>query len=119
MKKGITVETMSTEQEKITLGLDLGDKTSSFCILDSNGQIESEGVVAPTADKLRSWASRLPTCVIALEAVVHPMWVSRLLKNSDIKRLWLTRAIWPTSPPAPTRAIGRTQSRWRAWHVRT
>jgi len=32
----------------ITIGLDLGDKTSRYCVLAENGEVEAEGSVATT-----------------------------------------------------------------------
>ena len=32
----------------ITIGVDLGDKSSRYCVLDENGQVQAEGSVAAT-----------------------------------------------------------------------
>ena len=32
----------------ITMGVDLGDKTSRYCVLDEDGQVQAEGSVATT-----------------------------------------------------------------------
>jgi transposase len=53
---------------KLTLGLDLGDHWSCYCVLDEAGKIILEQKVAMT-----------PRSLIALETGTHSPWVSRLL----------------------------------------
>lgn len=63
----------------ITIGLDLGDKSTRFCLLDESGQILREGAVATTKKGFqRAFGSR-KRCRIALEVGTHSPWVSRLL----------------------------------------
>jgi hypothetical protein len=40
-------------QERVTIGMDLGDKTSRYCMLGNDGEILREGQVATT--KLGWW----------------------------------------------------------------
>ena len=50
MKKTITVQAFQSEilkQQKLTIGLDLGDRWSFYCVLDEAGQI-----LGPTAESL-------------------------------------------------------------------
>ena len=35
-------------QESVTIGMDLGDKTSRYCVLNSEGEILREGQIATT-----------------------------------------------------------------------
>jgi hypothetical protein len=39
---------IARQQGPITIGMDLGDKTSRYCVLDGNGERLSEGSVATT-----------------------------------------------------------------------
>jgi hypothetical protein len=52
MKKRITVKTRvrgeKTRREKLTIGLDLGDRSSRYCVLDEQGDVILEGSVATT-----------------------------------------------------------------------
>ena len=63
----------------ITVGLDLGDRYSHFCMLDSEGAIVEEGRLQTTAAGLKREFSILPHATIALEVCIHSPWVSRLL----------------------------------------
>ena len=56
MKKVSTVGTQQTRnisQQKLTIGLDLGDRNSWYCVLDEAGQIQLEQRVRTTAKALR------------------------------------------------------------------
>ena len=64
-----------------TIGIDLGDKASRYCLLSGSGDVEREASVATTKKGLRATFSRLPRCRIALEVGTHSPWVSRLLKQ--------------------------------------
>jgi transposase len=66
----------------VTAGLDLGDKYSYLCLLDTDGgEVIEEGRVRTTPEALRRrFASERPMRV-AIEAGTHSPWVSRLLEE--------------------------------------
>jgi transposase len=68
-------------QQKLTIGLDLGDRSSWYCVLDETGELRWEGKVSTTAKALREVFSALPTSRIALETGMHSPWVSRRLSE--------------------------------------
>jgi transposase len=77
MKKHIRIE--STGQ--FTIGIDVSDRTSCYCILDHGGEICSEGKLRSTPEAYREqFAGRAPA-VIALEAGTHSRWMSALLRE--------------------------------------
>lgn len=83
MKKNTTARNRSTsdkKQPKRTIGLDLGDRQSRFCILD-RGEEMVESSVATEGKALRRVFGKMPRCRIALEAGTHSPWVSRLLSE--------------------------------------
>ena len=56
MKKVSTVAAKPSKnisQQKLTIGLDLGDRNSWYCVLDEAGQIQLEQRVRTTAKALR------------------------------------------------------------------
>jgi transposase len=67
---------------KITAGLDLGDRYSYLCLVDTDsGEVIEEGRVRTTTEALgRRFASEQPLR-IAIEAGTHSPWVSRLLEE--------------------------------------
>jgi len=66
---------------KCTIGLDLGDKTSRYCMLDQDGNETKEAGVATTKKSLTALFGKLRRSRIALEAGTHSPWVSRLLES--------------------------------------
>ena len=84
MKKVSTVaakQTMNFPQPKLTIGLDLGDRNSWYCVLGESGQIQLEQRVRTTATALREVFSEMPGSRIALEIGTHSPWISRLLSE--------------------------------------
>jgi transposase len=68
-------------QPRFTLGLDLGDRHSWYCVLDEAGQVRQEQRVCTNAKTLREVFGALPGSRIALETGTHSPWISRLLSG--------------------------------------
>ena len=66
-------------QQKLTIGLDLGDHSSWYCVLDEAGEILLEQRLATTPKAMNEVFRGMPRCRIALETGMHSPWVSRLL----------------------------------------
>jgi len=66
---------------KQTVGLDLGDKSSRYCVLDNEGKIQSERSVATTRQGFSQTFAKMVRSRIALEVGTHSPWVSRLLES--------------------------------------
>ncbi len=67
------------EGEGYTIGIDIGDKRSRYCILDKEGKILRESSVATLPASLKTVFSKLAGCRLAMEVGTHSPWVSRLL----------------------------------------
>ena len=72
----------SKDRPQTTAGLDLGDRYSYLCLLDTDGgEVIEEGRVRTTSEALRRrFASERPMR-IAIETGTHSPWVSRLLEE--------------------------------------
>src|SRR3954462_13427394 len=68
-------------QGSITIGMDLGDKTSRCCAIDQSGAVLFERSVATTKKGITQVFGALARCRVALEVGTHSPWVSRLLKS--------------------------------------
>jgi transposase len=66
---------------KQVVGLDLGDKSSRYCVLDSAGKVQVERSVATTRPGLSQMFAKMTRSRIALEVGTHSPWVSRLLES--------------------------------------
>lgn len=67
-------------ENRTTVGIDMGDKNHTVCILDADGGVRERTTLANTAKALKKYFGELPPCLIALEAGTHSGWVSRLLE---------------------------------------
>ncbi|MCA1717008.1 MAG: IS110 family transposase [Actinobacteria bacterium] len=72
----------SREKPKTTAGLDLGDKYSYLCLIDTqSGEVMEEGRLRTTPEAFRRrFASEQPLR-IAIEAGTHSPWASRVLEE--------------------------------------
>jgi len=68
-------------QQSVTIGMDLGDRNSRYCLLSSQGEILREGQVATTKAEMIKTFSRLGRARIAIEVGTHSPWVTRLLQS--------------------------------------
>ena len=82
MKKIITVAKNRNEifkQQQLTIGVDLGDRISHYCILDETGNVILEESVPTTPKGMQHVFGKISRSRIALETGTHSPWVSRLL----------------------------------------
>src|ERR1700689_4071476 len=76
----VVIEGMQIFKEnQLTIGLDLGDPPSRYCILDEAGEIILEQELPTTAKGIEQVFSKIPRSRIALETGTHSPWVSRQL----------------------------------------
>jgi len=66
-------------KQKLTVGLDLGDRSSRYCILNEAGEAASEGELPTTKAGVDSLLAKMAPSRIALEVGTHSPWVSRQL----------------------------------------
>ena len=71
MKKVSTVKTKQSRnisQQRLTIGLDLGDRNSWYCVVDEAGQIQVEQRVRTNAKALIEVFGAMPRSRMALES---------------------------------------------------
>ena len=86
MKKNSTCRQSTKQRNKdcqgsLTIGMDLGDKTSRYCVLDQEGQVLQERSVGTTRKAMMQVFGVLGRRRIAIEVGTHSPWLSRLLKS--------------------------------------
>ena len=65
----------------LTIGLDLGDRSSWYCVLDGAGEVILEQKLSTTPKAMKEVFGGMPRSRIALETGMHSPWVSRLLSE--------------------------------------
>jgi len=84
MKKVSTVRAKQSKNfsgQKLTIGLDLGDRSSWYSVLDERGEIVLEQRLGTTPKAMQEGFGSMPRSRIALEAGMHSPWVSRVLSG--------------------------------------
>src|ERR1700723_2794296 len=70
LKKNITVKAFKREifkEKKLTIGLDLGDRWSFYCVMDEAGQVILEQKLSTTPEAMKQTFGKIPRSLIALE----------------------------------------------------
>src|SRR5450432_1118615 len=82
MKKISTVVSNRIEifkDDKLTIGLDLGDRFSHYCVLNAAGEVILESRLPTTPKGMDEVFREIPPSRVALETGTHSPWVSRQL----------------------------------------
>jgi transposase len=84
MKKVSTAaakQSKNFSQQKLTIGLDLGDRNNWYCVVDEAGEIQLEQRVRTTAKALQGVFGTMARSRIALEIGTRSPWISRMLSD--------------------------------------
>jgi transposase len=74
-------QTNNFREQRLTIGLDLGDRSSWYCVLDESGTVRLEQRLSTTPKVMKEVFGGMPRSRIALETGMHSPWVSRLLSE--------------------------------------
>ena len=84
MKKISTVaakQSKNFREQKLTIGLDLGDRASWYCVWEEAGEVVLEQRLGTTPKAMKEVSGKMPRSRIALETGMHSPWVSRVLSE--------------------------------------
>ena len=88
-------------EERITIGMDMGDKKHNICVLDAEGKVIKKTTVSNTSTGIRKFFSKQPSCLVAMEAGTHSRWVSQVIDKLGHEVLVgnprKLRAIWDSN----------------------
>src|SRR5260370_41607564 len=65
---------------RVTIGLDLGDRKSHYCVFDGGSYLQ-ESAVSTDPAAMKAVFGAMEPCRIALEVGTHSPWVSALLEQ--------------------------------------
>jgi transposase len=75
----VRIDAKNVLKGPLTIGLDLGDRSSSYCVLDEAGEILLEQKLPTTPGAMKQTFGRMLRSRIAMETGTHSPWVSRVL----------------------------------------
>jgi transposase len=82
MKKLTTATINENDKlQRLTIGLDLGDRYSHYCVLDERGRVLAESKTTTSPKAMEEVFGGMPRSRIALETGMHSPWVSRVLSK--------------------------------------
>lgn len=64
-----------------TIGVDLSDRISSYCVVDAQGERADEGRLASTPSAFRKHFGSLEPALVAIETGTHSRWASRAISE--------------------------------------
>jgi transposase len=67
--------------ESVTIGVDLGDRHSRYCVVDEAARVVEEGRVRTTPEGMRRRFREQPSARVVMEVGTHSPWASRLLQE--------------------------------------
>jgi transposase len=73
--------TPKPQDRQLTIGLDVGDRSSFYCVLNGAGEVILEAKVATNPEAMKKTFEKMPRSRIALETGTHSPWISRLLSE--------------------------------------
>ena len=59
------------QSRQLTVGLDLGDRSSFYCVLNEAGEVVLEAKVATSPQAMKKMFGKMPSSCIALETGTH------------------------------------------------
>ena len=85
MRENMSVAALSALKNRtivgrMTIGIDLGDKKSHFCVLNDQAQVIARGFLPSTISAFRREFEGLPPSLVAVEAGSHSLWANQVLK---------------------------------------
>ena len=79
--RNVNQQRMAEPTSESTIGLDLGDRWSRYCVIDSRGVVVKEDRVRTSPEALEETFRVILLSQIVIEAGAHSPWVSRLLER--------------------------------------
>src|SRR3979409_144223 len=71
-------QSRNISQQKLTVGFDLEDRNSWYCVMEEGGKVGREQRPRTNAKALQAVFGAMPRSRIALEIGTHSPWISRL-----------------------------------------
>lgn len=82
MKDSTTMQQRAVQPLVQTLGIDVGDRRSSYCLLAASGETLDECNVATTGKALWALFQGMESCRVVLEACGHVHWIAQLASDA-------------------------------------
>jgi transposase len=96
--------------------LDLGDRSSWYCVLDEAGEVLLEQKLSTTPKATKDVFGKMPRSRIALETGMHSPWVSRVLSELGHEVIVAHARNVRLIGEVDGKMIGWMRELWPGWH---
>lgn len=79
--RAVKVAGVGSQVCPVTIGLDLGDKKHSYCVLGALGKVLKKGMVGNERAAMKQFAEDWPEALMVMEAGTHSPWISRFFQQ--------------------------------------
>jgi transposase len=80
-RKPSTRKARKSSRDEITIGIDIGDRWSHYCVIDEDANVVEEGRFRTVASSVEKHFEGIPHARIAMEAGTHSIWISQQLQT--------------------------------------
>ena len=91
--------TVGPNRDRLTVGVDLGDRWSQYCILDLEGETLAEGQLRTTQEDVREFFQALTAARVVIEVGTHSAWVQDVITEWGHEVLVANPAVRATRGP--------------------
>ena len=99
-------------RDRLTVGVDLGDKWSNFCILGLDGEKLTEGELRTTPQDFAEFFQAMAGARVVMEVGTHSAGRVMWWPGAAMKCWWQTRDRWKGRSSASARTIGSMHTSW-------
>ena len=103
--------------DRLTVGVDLGDQWSHYCILGLEGDTLAEGQLLTTPQEVAEFFQALNAARVVVEVGTHSAWVREVICGCGHEVLVANPRLMEGSNGANGRMIGSMPTSWRDWDV--
>ena len=108
---------LSPNLDRLTVGVDLGDQWSRYCILDLQGEMLSEGPLQTRRAELAEFFHALPPARVVIEVGTHSAWVQEVIAGEGHEVLVANPRLMEGRNGVSARMIGSMRTSWPGWGV--
>ena len=101
--------------DRLTVGVDLGDQWSHYCILGLQGETLSEGQLQTREAEVAEFFQALAPARVVMEVGTHSAWMQEIIAGEGYEVVVANPRLMEGSKLASARMIGSMGKSWRGW----
>ena len=107
--------TVGPNRDRLTVGVDLGDRWSQYCILGLEGETLAEGQLRTTQEDVGEFFQALTPARVVIEVGTHSAWVQDVITELGHEVLVANPRLMEGSKRRKRKVIASTRTSWPDW----